>query len=262
MLDWSQFTVLITGASDGIGRELALEIDSRGVEQLILIGRDVDRLNAVAASCRSKTRIEVVDLTCSDQVQDLFQRLESVQVDVLINNAGVGVGGVFHQDPDPVRLSAMIDLNCKSVIALTRQWLPGMITRRRGHLLFVGSLAGVAGGPGLCVYSATKGFVNRFAEGLRWELHGSGVQVSLLAPGITSTSFFQSAGIPDELVRSGSMSASSVAKIAVRGMEKNRARIVPGIRNKVLLMLQGWVPRSIVGAISRRIFRPLMRSNH
>ncbi|MDE0960013.1 MAG: SDR family oxidoreductase [Planctomycetota bacterium] len=258
MVDWAGKTILITGASDGIGRGLVEQFDSRGARQLILIGRDRTRLDQVAAACQTETRIEEVDLADSDQLAHLMQRLAVVEIDVLINNAGVGLGGAFASHEQDDRLQSMIKLNCDAVILLTRAVLPGMLERRRGSLLFVGSLAGWAGGPGLCAYSATKGFVNRFAEGLRWELHGTGVAVSLLAPGATRTSFFETAGIDATDIRGGSMSSSEVARLAILGLQKNRAIIVPGFQNRILWMMQNLLPRSWVGWVSRKIGQPIL----
>jgi hypothetical protein len=111
----------------------------------------------------------------------------------------------------------------------------------------------------MCVYSATKGFVNRFAEGLRWELAGTGVRISLLAPGVTRTSFFRSAGIDERDIRAGSMTSKQVARQALNGLARGRAIIVPGLRNRMLLFIQGWVPRGLVGWVSRRVFAPIMK---
>lgn len=259
MMDWSGKTILITGASDGIGRDLVEQFDLLGVGKLILIGRDPTRLDQVASRCQSETRVEQVDLADSHQLTDLIERLAAEEVDVLVNNAGVGLAGAFASHEDDDRLVSMIRLNCEAVILLTRAILPGMLERRRGSLLFVGSLAGWAGGPGLCAYSATKGFIHRFAEGLRWELHGSGVAVSLLAPGATRTSFFPSAGIDAMDIRGGSMSSKEVARQALKGLARGRAIIVPGLGNRLLLMLQRLAPRGIVGWTSRRIFASILK---
>jgi len=252
-------TILVTGASDGIGRDLVEQLDSHGAQQMILIGRDLQRLGEVADECGTETRIESVDLACQDQLDALLKRLEGVQIDVLINNAGVGLGGAFEGHEDEQRITSMIRLNCDAVVLLTRAILPAMLRRQHGAILMVGSLAGWAGGPGMCVYSATKGFVNRFAEGLRWELAGTGVLVSLLAPGVTRTSFFRSAGIDERDIRSGSMTSKQVARQALNGLARGRAIIVPGLRNRMLLFIQGWVPRGLVGWVSRRVFAPIMK---
>ena len=259
MTYFSEKTILVTGASDGIGRDLVEQLDTHGPQQMILIGRNNRRLEEVAAGCHSETRTESVDLACPDQLDALLKRLEEVQIDVLINNAGVGLGGVFEGEEDAQRITSMIRLNCDAVVLLTRAILPGMLSRQHGAILLVGSRAGWAGGPGMCVYSATKGFVHRFAEGLRWELAGMGVSVSLLAPGVTRTAFFQSAGIDERDIRSGSMSSKEVARQALIGLARGRAIIVPGLRNRMLLMLQGLAPRGLVGWISRRIFAPIMK---
>ncbi len=256
---WQGKRVLITGASDGIGRSICWELDQKGVGELVLVARDHSRLLETAENFSAMTRIEQVDLTDIDQVMDLVKRLRKTPIDVLINNAGSGIGGEF-QTQDEQALLSMMRLNCDSVVLLSRSLLPAMLEKRDGAILFVGSLAGWAGGPGLCVYSATKGFVNRFAEGLRWELKGSGVRIGLLAPGVTRTSFFRSAGIDEEDLRAGSLSPQQVAQAAVSGIENDRAITVPGLWNRILLVAQGWAPRSLVGWMSRRIFSRVLHS--
>lgn len=256
---WQGKRVLITGASDGIGQAICWELDQLGVEEIVLVARDRERLLETAKKCSVMTRIEPADLCDEGQVQDLLDRLEGTTIDVLVNNAGSGMGGLF-QEHDQSALISMIQLNCNAVVLLSRSLLPPMLEKRDGAILFVGSLAGWAGGPGLCVYSATKGFVNRFAEGLRWELKGSGVRIGLLAPGVTRTSFFRTAGIDENDLRSGSLSPQQVARIAVRGVEKDQAIIIPGWWNRILLLGQAWAPRSLVGWLSNRMFARLLSS--
>ncbi|MGE4618879.1 MAG: SDR family NAD(P)-dependent oxidoreductase, partial [Planctomycetota bacterium] len=254
---WQGKRVLVTGASSGIGQAIAWELDQLEVAELILVGRDFERLSETVSRCRVATRVEQVDLSSADETRELLKRLSNSQIDVLINNAGVGLGGSF-QGHDPDDLLSMIRLNCDAVVLLSRGLLPAMLERQAGGVLFVGSMAGWAGGPGLCGYSATKGFVNRFAEGLRWELQGSGVRIGLLAPGVTRTSFFNAAGIDEKDLRAGSLSAQEVARAAVNGMEKDRALIVPGLWNQILLRVQSWAPRPLVGWVSRRMFASIL----
>ncbi|MEE2882307.1 MAG: SDR family NAD(P)-dependent oxidoreductase [Planctomycetota bacterium] len=250
---WQGKRVLITGASDGIGQSISWELDQREVEELVLVARDQRRLSETARRCSVATRIEPVDLSNMEQVRDLLERLHDTSIDVLINNAGSGIGGAFQSQDDDALLK-MMHLNCDAVVLLSRELLPSMLEKREGGILFVGSMAGWAGGPGLCAYSATKGFVNRFAEGLRWELAGSGVRICLLAPGVTRTSFFRSAGIDEKDLRAGSLSSQQVARAAVYCIERDRAVVVPGLWNRMLLAVQGWVPRALVGLVSRRMF--------
>ncbi len=252
--------VLVTGASDGIGAAIAQELARSGVESLILVGRDKDRLELVSGKCGVPTRSIAADLSSQEGLDHLIEKLRGESVDGLVNNAGVGLGGKF-EELSISEQDRMIFLNTQALTQLSHALLPEMLRRERGFILFVGSMIGFVGGPGMSVYSGTKGYVNRFAESLRWELSESSVRVVLLTPGVTRTSFFRSAGIAEENIRSGQMTAESVARAAMNGLVRNRATVVPGIRNRLLLLGMKLSPRWLVGWVSRTIFAGITQTS-
>ena len=250
--------VLVTGASDGIGAAIAQQLAKQGVESLILAGRDRSRLEKTARSVEVPCQLHVADLSVQTGVDQLLDDLADEKIDGLVNNAGVGLGGRFESLPIEDQ-NRMVFLNCQAVIQLSHALLGPMQERQRGFILFVGSLIGFVGGPGMAAYSGTKGFVNRFAESLRWELSEDSVRVILLAPGVTRTSFFETAGISEDHIRAGQMTAKDVAKEAVQGVTRNSATVVAGGRNRGLLFLMRFAPRRLVGAVSRRIFSGILQ---
>ena len=250
--------VLVTGASDGIGAAIAQQLAKEGVQSLILSGRDRSRLEKTAESVEVPCQIHIADLSVQSGVDQLLNDLADEKIDGLVNNAGVGLGGKFESLSIDDQ-NRMIFLNCQAVVQLSHALLPPMQARNKGFILFVGSLIGFVGGPGMTAYSGTKGFVNRFAESLRWELSGDSVRIILLAPGVTRTSFFQTAGISEEHIRAGQMTAKEVAKEATQGIIHNSPTVVAGCRNKLLLFLMRFAPRRFVGVVSRRIFSGILQ---
>ena len=253
----SGMRVLVTGASDGIGAELAVQLAGQGVGELIPAGRDRQRLEETERRCDVPCRLVTADLSNRSGVDQLLTEIAGVEIDGLVNNAGVGLGGRF-ADLSIEDQDRMIYLNCQTVVRLSHELLEPMRKRRKGFILFVGSLIGFVGGPGMASYSGTKGFVNRFAESLRWELADQPIRILLLAPGVTRTSFFRAAGISEEHIRAGQMDPESVAREALQGLLKNQATVVAGARNRFLLFLMRFAPRWLVGAVARKIFAPIL----
>ncbi|MDC0347095.1 SDR family oxidoreductase [Planctomycetota bacterium] len=251
-------TILVTGASDGIGAELAKELAAAGAGTLVLSGRDMKRLERTRDQCSVPCELVCADLSSKKGVESLLQSISHLEIDGLVNNAGVGLGGGFSESSCADQ-EDMIYLNCQSVMQLTHHLLDPMKKRGKGFILFVGSMIGFVGGPGMTTYSATKGFVNRFSETLRWELEGTGVRVTLLAPGVTRTSFFTSAGISEDHIRSGQMGAGKVAKVAVRGVLKRKATVIPGVLNNILFQMLRFVPRGQIGFVSRKMFAKIYK---
>jgi uncharacterized protein len=250
-------TVLITGASSGIGWELAKQFAGDG-SRLILVARRMERLESLAAEIRGKGG-EAIPLT-SDLLegaapQKLFDDLavRNIDIDVLVNNAGFGGAGKIASLPLDRQLG-MIQLNIAALTHLTRLFVPKMIERRRGGVLNVGSIAGFQSGANQAVYCATKAYVLSFTEALAEELAGSGVTVSLLAPGLTDTEFVGVAKLKDTaLVRFGSMNAATVAKIGHRGFRRGKIIVVPGFLNKLIVTLSPRFPRAWVRKIAKRL---------
>ena len=249
--------VLVTGASDGIGAELAAKLAQNGAESLILAGRNRSRLEETALRCKIPCRLVIADLATSEGVDQLLSEVSGEDIDGLVNNAGVGLGGRF-EDLPLVDQDQMIFLNCQALVRLSHSLLQPMKVRQKGFILFVGSLIGYAGGPGMAAYSGTKGFVNRFAESLGWEMHDQPIRILLLAPGVTQTSFFKAAGISEDHIRAGQMSPEEVAGEAIRGLLSDRGVVVAGWRNRMLLFLVRFAPRWMVGLVSRKIFSQIL----
>jgi short-subunit dehydrogenase len=251
-------TALITGASTGIGRELA-KLFAADHYRLILTARQEQRLNDLAAQLRADHGIEVsiyvkdlVDTTAPDE---LFAAVEQQgdAVDVLVNNAGFGTFGFFAESDVSSQLN-MIQLNATALTHLSRLYLPGMLRRGRGKILNVASTAAFQPGPLMSVYYATKAYVLSFSEALADEVSGSGVRVSVLCPGPTTTEFQERAGMNGSgLLRLPFMDAASVARIGYRGLMRNRTVIIPGLRNKILAHASRHSPRKMVTRLVRRL---------
>jgi len=251
-------TVLITGASSGIGLELARCFAADGC-RLALASRKGDALEALAAELRKARKIRAqvftVDLAHPDSPNRLLAHLQSagLKVDVLINNAGFGAQGKFVELP-LVRQLEMLQVNITSLTHLTRLLLPGMIERRRGGILNVASTAAFQPGPGMAVYYASKAYVLSFTEALAEELAGTGVTVTASCPGPTATNFGAAANMNTlGLVKKISMSAASVAHISHRAYRRGQVVAITGFRNQLPAFLVRLVPRAAVRKITRRL---------
>jgi short-subunit dehydrogenase len=254
-------TVLITGASSGIGWELA-RLFAADKSNLILVARSHDRLERLAVVLRQQTgcqtRVLVSDLSDPAAPQAIYDELrrDGVQVDVLVNNAGFGAGGRFAEVPWERHL-AMLQVNLTALVHLTRLFLPEMIQRRTGGVLNVGSTAAFQPGPMQAVYSATKAFVLSFSEALTEELGGTGVRVTCLCPGATATGFAAVAGMEKSLLfRSGVMDVRPVARAGYRAFRAGRPIVVPGLLNQITSFSVRFTPRWIVRKIARALLTP------
>jgi short-subunit dehydrogenase len=243
-------TVLITGASSGIGLELAKSFAADGC-RLILVARNQDALEKLAAELRRENKIEVIvfpaDLSLRETPKQIFEKLsaQKISVDVVVNNAGFGAHGSFVEMSLPRQLE-MLQVNIAALTELTGLFLPGMIRRKRGGILNVGSIAGFLPGPGMTVYYATKAFVLSFTEALAEELSGSGLKISVLCPGPTESNFGNVArGKKVRQMKTGKMSAAAVAKSGHRAFRYGKIIAVPGIQNKFFIFLNWILPRPI-----------------
>jgi short-subunit dehydrogenase len=241
---------LVTGASSGIGFEIA-RILAREGRDLFLVARSPERLDAAERALRAEGSGSVsrlaVDLTRSDAVERIVQSVATgdVHIDFLVNNAGVGLLGRFHETAlDEQR--DLIRLNVEALVGLTHAFLPGMIRAGGGIVLNVASMAGFTPGPLMATYYASKAFVRSFSEGLARELDGTGVTVSTLYPGPVPTGFQLRAGYSwDSKATIHHISARKVAEIGVNGARSGRRIIVPGILNKVLAAASRFVPARV-----------------
>lgn len=245
-------TVLITGASSGIGLELARGLAPRA-RALVLVARRLERLEALGSELSAEhpgltIRTEPCDLSDPGAVDALSERLlkEFGAVDVLVNNAGAGLEGLY-EGSDWGRVYGLIRLNVVAPALLTRRLAPGMVARRRGGVLNINSGAGVAIMPGMAAYVGTKHFVTGFTETLRAELAGAGVAVSQALPGPVQTGFDEAADIgpPGALDRIFRISAARCARDVIRGFERGRPMIFPGSAYGAAMALQGFLPRAL-----------------
>lgn len=251
-------TAVITGASGGIGRELAQIFAARGYD-LILVARRVERLRKLADDLGKMYAISAnfiaLDLALPSAGETLWKEIGAItpDIDVLVNNAGVGDAGDFAAET-PELIERMLHLNIATLTMLTRFVLPGMVARRHGKILNVASLAGFQpGGPGMAVYYASKSYVLSLSRGIRRELHGSGVSVTALCPGPTRTGFEETAGAQQMRLFHWRrpMEARDVALAGYEGMQRGRAVVVPGVLNKLLAIGERFAPSAIVLEINR-----------
>ena len=249
-------TVLITGASGGIGYELA-KLFARDHHNLILVARSADKLAQVAKEIETfGVRVKTVplDLTDSPAPKFLFDQLqrESVSVDILINNAGFGAYGEFVQMSE-ADILGQISLNVTALTELTRHFLPGMVSRRFGRIMNVASTAGFQPGPLMAVYYATKAYVISFSEAVANEVKNSGVTVTCFCPGATQTGFATRAGNDKTRVfkRAGVMPADKVALDGYRAVMEGRTLAISGIQNWLTAQSTRFAPRKLVTAVSR-----------
>jgi short-subunit dehydrogenase len=253
-------TVLITGASSGIGWELA-RCFAADKSNLILVARGTDALEKLAVELRAEHGIEVIvltaDLSLSETPQRIFSELKGrgISVDVLVNNAGFGLHGAFSKLPLPRQLE-IIHVNITALTELTGLFLPAMIGRRRGGILNVGSVAGFLPGPNMAVYYASKAFVLSFTEALAEELSGSGLKFSVLCPGPTESNFGNVArGGKSRQTQRTKMSAETVARIGHEKFRGGKTVVVPGISNKLLAFSTRLAPRSLARKVVKKYNR-------
>lgn len=251
---------LVTGASSGIGLAIAHELARRG-HSLVLVARDPGRLSVAEHALRdahgSAVQSIALDLGEPFAAEALLARLAALRcppLDVVVHNAGFGVLGPFATS-SPDTADAMLALDVAFPMRFTRLVLPAMLERRAGHILIVASTAAFQAGPFMAVYYASKAFVLSFAEALAEELRGSGVSVTALCPGPVPTAFQARAGIGDPSLL-GSLLAVSAARVArdgVRGMERGRRVVVPGVLSRLAVQALRVVPRAFAARVVRRM---------
>jgi short-subunit dehydrogenase len=248
-------TVLITGASGGIGYELA-KLFARDHHNLVLVARSADKLAQVATELQAHgitVKTIALDLAAPPAPKFLFDQVqrEGVIIDVLINNAGFGIFGEFAQMPEQ-EILGQIDLNIRALTELTRLFLPAMVKRRSGRIMNVASTAAFQPGPLIAVYYATKAYVLSFSEAIANELRHSGVTVTCFCPGATHTDFARRAGIENSRVfKLGAMSAEKVALDGYRAVMEGRTLAVSGVHNWVVAQANRLAPRKMATAVSR-----------
>lgn len=240
-------TALITGASSGIGREIALQLAPQAAA-LILVARRLDRLEELRRSL-ARPGLEIhchaVDVADDTQIETLLELIHGsgLRVDFLVNNAGLGDHGFF-EESDWKRVQAMIDVNISALTRLTHAILPQLIRSGRGAILNVSSIASYLPLPKMAVYAATKAYVTSFSEAIRGELRGTGVSVTALCPGPVDTEFFTLAERPNATEDAPSpelfkVPVEQVASEALDAVLRDRPRIIPG-----------WIPWAVMTFVS------------
>lgn len=245
----SRPVTLITGASAGLGAEFARQCARRG-EPLALAARRRDRMEALARELGGEVHIFEADLAKAGAAASLIAALEAegLSVGTLINNAGFGLGGRFADRPLD-RLSEMIDLNVRTLTELCHLVLPAMRGRGRGAILNVASTAAFQPGPNMAVYYATKAYVLSFTEALHHELKGSGISVSALCPGPTHSEFSDVADSHSPTLERMKMPAAPVVAAGLDGLDRNKAVVVPGLKNKIGAQMSRFLTRAAMRRI-------------
>nr|WP_286675028.1 SDR family oxidoreductase [Pseudomonas subflava] len=255
---------MITGASSGLGLALAEALARRG-RNLLLVARQRDALESIACELSQRFGVEalfrVCDLTEPLQLTGLIQELEQGErhIDLLVNNAGIGSAGLFVEQ-DWMREQELIELNVLAVARLCHALGADMKRRGSGQILNVASLAAFQPGPLMSNYFASKAYVLYLSEALRCELAPFGVKVSALCPGPVATAFFRRAQLYSGGLERHQQLANpeEIALIAMRGLERNRAIIIPGWCHRLLPQLLRLTPRALVRRIAMRMVRPLL----
>jgi len=258
---------LITGASAGLGWEFASQLAAQAAS-LVLVARRAERLEKLRSELAERfpklqVQVRATDLSDGCQLKELYDWLEreKIDIDLLVNNAGLGDLGAFATS-DPKRVDEMILVNMLVLTSLTRHLLPPMIARRRGAILNVSSSAGFLPLAGFAVYAATKAYVTNFSEGLRAELRETGVTVTALCPGPVHTEFSQVAQRPNAKKPKATpgishVSAQEVVRAGLASVEADRALAIPGFIMKLGMTMVRMTPMPLLRAASRFSAKPM-----
>jgi uncharacterized protein len=251
----SSSAALVTGASAGIGSEIAKALAQRG-HTLVLVARREDRLTALAEELSEQHGVRVE--TIAGRIEEL-----GLQVEILINNAGFATGGEPFHAADPERELEQVRVDVEAVVALTSAFLPSMVARGRGAILNVASTAGMQPMPYSAGYAAAKAYVLSFSEAIHQEVRGHGVTVTALAPGPVETDFWQIAGwetsggksferaVPGTLI-----SPAEAARAAVEGLERGERVVVPGLPIRAAMLASRYIPHALKLPAMERFMRP------
>lgn len=254
---------LITGASSGIGAEFAARLAGRGMH-LILAARRTERMSTLAEELLTKhgtkCHIVTIDLADSDAGAKLFAEVQhlGVELELLVNNAGIGMIGDI-ESTDPADVARMLNLNISTLTDLTYRALPGMLERGHGAIINVSSVAAFQPVAYMAAYSASKSYVLHFSEALWAEARSRGVTVMALCPGVTSTEFFETAGVPGWLEKHTSQTPLRVVRTALTALEKRRQYVIPGWKDYFMSLLVRIATRRTAVNESKRYFRPSKR---
>ena len=252
---------LVTGASSGIGADMARELAARG-HDLALVARREDRMQELADELAERHAVRAETFGCDVAEPEQRARLigevaeRGLTVEILINNAGFGSGGAFHAlDGDGE--TGMVRTNVEAVVALTSAWLPAMVERRRGAVLNLASLIAFQPIPFQATYGASKAFVLSFTQAVHEEVRGTGVTISALCPGPVRTEFGESGGFggaDDRIPSFMWLDSETVARAGIEGLEKGQRVIVPGVVNRLGAFSGHYMPRALLLPLVRRLW--------
>jgi uncharacterized protein len=258
--EWQGKWALVTGASAGIGVELAKQLAAEGTH-LVLTARRQDRLEGLARSLQQnhdiRAEVFAADLARPEAPQQIYEftKGKGIEIDLLINNAGFGQYGEF-TTVETQRLLDMVQVNCLAVVHLTRLYLADMVARRRGDVLILASTASFQAVPYISTYAATKAFDLLFAEGLAEEMKPYGIRVCALCPGSTQSEFHVVAGQAEFAEKHSQESAEKVARTGLQALAKGKSYVISGMANYLGAQSQRLVPRRAVARIAAKMFRP------
>ncbi len=235
---------LVTGASSGIGKEMAIYLSEQGID-LILVARNRQKLEEVQKQIQTKSKIICMDLADAQNCIDLYKQVGDI--DILINNAGFGITGSF-TETDFIAEINMINTNICGVHTLTKLFLPGMKKNNSGYILNVSSIAGFMPGPQMATYHATKAYVLKLTQSIYEELNQEGydIKISALCPGPIKTPFLDKANVK---FKTKLMTSEYVARYAIDNMFKGKYMIIPGGNNKIIRILSKIAPDKIIGKV-------------
>lgn len=265
----SNSTAVVTGASSGIGADIARELAARGYG-VTLVARREDRLRELADELGHGVRVEVIacDVADADARARLFDEIadRGLTIDILVNNAGIGTIGAVEKSTvaDEIR---QVRVNVEAVIDLSTRAVQQMVPRGRGAILNVGSTAGFHPFPGQAGYAGTKAFVKTYTEGLRGELAGTGVTVATLHPGPVRTEFLEAAGMDEKTFAESFpkflwMPSREVAKVGVDALEHDRGEVIAGVQNIVSTKIFQALPRPLLLKVLSSQHPALRRDRH
>jgi len=253
---------LITGASKGIGKSIALALAAKG-NNLLLVSRSEEALKElstfIAQRYKVKTDYLAIDLAAADAAQRVYNWYteKGYAIHILVNNAGYGLWGKFDSRSIESH-NEMLQLNVLTLVQLTHKILPDLKKQSSAYILNVASTAAYQAVPTLSLYAASKSFVLLFTRGIKLELKDTNVSVSCLCPGPTSTDFIERAGMSESIKKKSdtfSMTADAVAKIGVNGMYKGKAEIIPGLLNKIIVIFTALLPKFITEKIANDLYK-------
>ena len=250
-------TVLITGASSGIGKETAFVYAEKNYN-LILAARRKENLEAIKKEVEEKHQTKVnifdIDLSKTDSAEQLYNKIkeDDLNVDVLINNAGYGINGKF-KDIDMSHEESMLILNMLTLTKLTKLFVKDMVKTRSGHIINIASMAAFQAIPKFAAYAASKAYVMNFSEAIAHELKNDNVKVTVINPGATKSEFAETAGFKKDKLFSKAPTSRDLAEFIYSSMIKEKVNAIHGFKNKVLVFISRTVPRKILTAVTAKM---------